>query len=255
MAGCAQERCAAAAAAASRLCTVHTTHPLDCLQALTAASRPAWLAAVPRRRQHHPHSFFPRCASVSSSSSGGSSNGWLLDAADFCSSSSSSSNGNGSTHPMGYDAIMVLGGGLLPDGGLPEWVLRRLEGSLQLYQQQIEQQAQQQQQQLEQDLLLSSTTPAAPSSSSSGTAAWGPAAAVAAATGPCPLLMLGAATPHKPPVLDELGHVLYESTAYAAYLISRGVPAVDLLKETQSSDTVGNGYFSLLMHALPAGWR
>jgi uncharacterized SAM-binding protein YcdF (DUF218 family) len=153
---------------------------------------------------------------------------------------------------------MVLGGGLLPDGGLPEWVLRRLEGSLYLYQQQREQHAQQQQKhqhKLEQDLLLSSATPAAPSGTNSGTAAWGPAAAVAAATGPCRLLMLGAATPHKPPVLDELGHVLYESTAYASYLMSRGVPAVDLLKETQSSDTVGNGYFSLLMHALPAGWR
>jgi hypothetical protein len=35
----------------------------------------------------------------------------------------------------------------------------------------------------------------------------------------------------------------------------QGVPPSHLLKESQSYDTVGNAYFSLTIHALPAGWR
>lgn len=109
-----------------------------------------------------------------------------------------------------YDAVMVLGGGLTPDGGLPPWVERRLEGALHVYSQQPR---------------------------------------------PIPIVLLGAGTPHKRPVLDAAGYVLHESTAYARFLMARGVPAAHLLKETSSYDTVGNGYFSATMHALPAGWR
>lgn len=35
----------------------------------------------------------------------------------------------------------------------------------------------------------------------------------------------------------------------------QGVPAKNLLKEVSSYDTVGNAYFFLVIHALPAGWR
>lgn len=73
---------------------------------------------------------------------------------------------------------------------------------------------------------------------------------------PIPILLLGAGTPHKLPVLDRAGFVLHESTAYARYLLEEhAVPAAHLLKETSSYDTVGNAYFALTMHALPAGWR
>jgi hypothetical protein len=73
---------------------------------------------------------------------------------------------------------------------------------------------------------------------------------------PIPILLLGAGTPHKRPVLDSAGFVLHESTAYARYLRDKcAVPAADLLKESSSYDTVGNAYFGLTMHALPAGWR
>lgn len=109
-----------------------------------------------------------------------------------------------------YDAILVLGGGLLPHGGLPPWVIRRLQGAQHIYSQQEK---------------------------------------------PTPIVLLGAGTPHKRPVLDAAGFVLHESTAYARYLLDHGVPASLLLKETSSYDTVGNGYFSLTMHAVPAGWR
>ena len=69
------------------------------------------------------------------------------------------------------------------------------------------------------------------------------------------MVLLGAGTPHKPPVIGAGGYVLHESTAYADFLLQRGIPAGDLLKEAQSYDTIGNAYFSLLQHALPAGWR
>ncbi|PRW39255.1 Rossmann-like alpha beta alpha sandwich fold [Chlorella sorokiniana] len=152
---------------------------------------------------------------------------------------------------------MMLGGGLLPGGGLPEWVVRRLEGCLHLYREQAAATARglrddaasvpagaavagaAAEQQLEQEQRRRQRRPWAPERPS----------------GACPIVLLGAGTPHKPPVIDEAGFVLHESTAYAAYLMRRGVPAGDLLKECQSYDTVGNGFFSLFMHALPANWR
>jgi len=71
-----------------------------------------------------------------------------------------------------------------------------------------------------------------------------------------PITLLGAGTPHKPPVIrQETNHILHESTAYADYLIKeQSIHPTDLLKESASYDTVGNAYFSLTMHAIPAGW-
>ncbi|KAG2432291.1 hypothetical protein HYH02_013014 [Chlamydomonas schloesseri] len=72
---------------------------------------------------------------------------------------------------------------------------------------------------------------------------------------PVPILSLGGGTPHKGPYLDERGYVIHESTACARYLLDRGADPQLLLKEVSSYDTVGNAYFSLTIHALPAGWR
>lgn len=69
------------------------------------------------------------------------------------------------------------------------------------------------------------------------------------------MVLLGAGTPHKRSVIDAAGFVLHESTAYASFLMRRGLPAAHLLKETSSYDTVGNAYFSATMHAAPAAWR
>lgn len=184
---------------------------------------------------------------VSKSSSASAANGWLFDKSTLSSSSSrggaastaTTSGSNGTSRSSSYDAIMMLGGGLLPDGGMPEWVLRRLEGCLHLYQAHAE---------------LEDSSSSSSSSNGSSSNSRGVGSRSAAARRPA-IVLLGAGTPHKPPVIDAGGYVLHESTAYADYLISRGVPAVDLLKEAQSYDTVGNGYFSLLQHALPAGWR
>ena len=48
---------------------------------------------------------------------------------------------------------------------------------------------------------------------------------------------------------------LFEGVAYSDYLLSRGVPAAKLLKETASYDTLGNAYFSAVIHAWPLQWR
>ena len=71
-----------------------------------------------------------------------------------------------------------------------------------------------------------------------------------------PILCSGGGTPHVPAVLGPTGHVIHESTAYAHYLATeRNVPASCILKETSSYDTIGNAYFSIKTHVLPAGWR
>ena len=55
---------------------------------------------------------------------------------------------------------------------------------------------------------------------------------------------------------ESTGQVVHEGTAYAEYLIDVwGVPASSILKESSSYDTVGNGYFSAMIHAVPAGWK
>ena len=71
-----------------------------------------------------------------------------------------------------------------------------------------------------------------------------------------PILCSGGGTPHVPAVLGPTGHVIHESTAYAHYLATeQDVPASCILKETSSYDTIGNAYFSIKTHVLPAGWR
>lgn len=149
----------------------------------------------------------------------------------------------------------MLGGGLLPAGGLPEWVVRRLEGARHLHLQQQQQRTQQQQAFGSAAAAGAAGTPATGPSASDWQQPSAGAAAAAVVHSGCPIVLLGAGTPHKPPVLDDGGWVVHESTAYAAYLMRRGVPAAHLLKEACSYDTVGNGYFSLMIHALPAGWR
>lgn len=75
-------------------------------------------------------------------------------------------------------------------------------------------------------------------------------------TGPS-ILICGGGSPHGLPVLDEsTGQVVHEGTAYAEYLMDIwDVPATCILKESSSYDTIGNGFFSAMIHAVPAGWR
>jgi len=70
------------------------------------------------------------------------------------------------------------------------------------------------------------------------------------------ILVTGGGSPHKRPVLFDSGHVNHESTVCCDYLVKeRGVCPTKIIKETSSYDTIGNAYFSLVIHALPLGWR
>ena len=102
-----------------------------------------------------------------------------------------------------YQAAVVPGGGLHPDGSLPPWVQARLEEALKMHDQ------------VQYFLLLSG------------------------------------GTVHKPPPRDEAGFPIFESHAAAEYLLDRGIPPSRLLTETSSYDTLGNAYFSRVIHAKP----
>src|SRR5580658_4023913 len=64
-----------------------------------------------------------------------------------------------------------------------------------------------------------------------------------------------AATPHRPPPLNARGYPIYEALAAAHYLRGRGVPERRILTETFSYDTIGNAFFTRLVHAEPRGLR
>jgi len=85
----------------------------------------------------------------------------------------------------------------------------------------------------------------------------GAARLVSACNGAVPVLICGGGSPHGQPVLHPTtGQVIHEGTAYAEYLMDVwGVRPEEILKESSSYDTVGNGYFSAMIHAVPAGWR
>jgi hypothetical protein len=70
-----------------------------------------------------------------------------------------------------------------------------------------------------------------------------------------PMLCLSGGTAHKPNPLDAAGFQITEAAAGARYLMSRGAPAADILLESSSYDTIGNAYFSRVLHTEPAGWR
>ncbi|CAD7704434.1 unnamed protein product [Ostreobium quekettii] len=73
----------------------------------------------------------------------------------------------------------------------------------------------------------------------------------------CPIVCLGGGTPHKKPPLTEQGYPVHESTRLSEYLLSHGLDPVrdGIYKEVSSHDTIGNVYFALTIHALPARWR
>jgi len=69
------------------------------------------------------------------------------------------------------------------------------------------------------------------------------------------IVALSAATPHRPPPIDGNGFPIYESVAAARYLMEAGVPPDRILTETQSYDTIGNAFFSRIIHVDPRGMR
>lgn len=69
------------------------------------------------------------------------------------------------------------------------------------------------------------------------------------------IMTLSAGTTHRAPPVDGRGYPIFESAAAAQYLVERGVAADRILVETHSYDTIGNAFFSRVVHADPAGLR
>ena len=69
------------------------------------------------------------------------------------------------------------------------------------------------------------------------------------------IITLSAGTVYKPPPRDTDGFPIFESTAGARYLISRGINPELVLTENCSYDTIGNAYFSRVIHVDPRNFR
>jgi hypothetical protein len=70
-----------------------------------------------------------------------------------------------------------------------------------------------------------------------------------------PIITLSAGTVHRAPVLDGNGFPVFESVAAARYLMEMGVKPDRILTETCSYDTIGNAYFSRVIHIEPGDLR
>jgi hypothetical protein len=68
------------------------------------------------------------------------------------------------------------------------------------------------------------------------------------------LMPLSAGTPYRPPPLHERGFPIFEARAGAAYLVGRGVDPRRILIEESSYDTLGNAFFSRVLHVIPRGF-
>src|SRR5262249_7515805 len=68
-------------------------------------------------------------------------------------------------------------------------------------------------------------------------------------------ITLSAGTTHRPPPLDKNSFPIFESVAAARYLIDAGIPPGQILTETHSYDTIGNAFFSRVIHIDPQRLR
>jgi hypothetical protein len=69
------------------------------------------------------------------------------------------------------------------------------------------------------------------------------------------LVPLSAGTPHRAPPLDDRGFPWTEARAAGRYLAERGADPARILLEEASYDTIGNAYFSRVIHAMPRCFR
>ena len=70
-----------------------------------------------------------------------------------------------------------------------------------------------------------------------------------------PIVCLSAGTVHKLPPKDQDGFPITEAACSAAYLIERGVNPTSVWQENCSFDTIGNAYFSRVIHIEPANLK
>jgi uncharacterized SAM-binding protein YcdF (DUF218 family) len=71
-----------------------------------------------------------------------------------------------------------------------------------------------------------------------------------------PILSLSAGTAHVPQLMSANGLPIWESTSSAAYLHTKhGIDYSELFVETASYDTIGNAYYTRTAHTDISGWR
>src|SRR6056297_2341497 len=99
-----------------------------------------------------------------------------------------------------YDAILILGGGLISKEEPKPWAKERLDE------------------------------------------------AIKSSNGKEYFIVLSAGTVHKPPFLDSEGFPVFEAEVMADYLIKKGINPKKVLTENSSYDTIGNAYFSRVIH-------
>jgi len=73
--------------------------------------------------------------------------------------------------------------------------------------------------------------------------------------GDATIVGLSGFTAHRAPPRDELGFPITEAGAAARYLCELRVAPEFIATETSSIDTIGNAFFSRVIHAEPRGWR
>jgi hypothetical protein len=76
-----------------------------------------------------------------------------------------------------------------------------------------------------------------------------------AVAGDALLVPLSAGTPYRAPPLDARGFPILEARAGAEYLVRCGADPRRIVIEESSHDTIGNAYFSRVIHAIPRGFR
>ncbi len=69
------------------------------------------------------------------------------------------------------------------------------------------------------------------------------------------IIALSGGTVHRPPPLDEADFPIFEARAAANYLIQAGITGTKIIAETSSYDTIGNAYFSRVIHTEPRGFK
>ncbi|MCP5049431.1 MAG: YdcF family protein [bacterium] len=69
------------------------------------------------------------------------------------------------------------------------------------------------------------------------------------------IITLSGGTIHKPPPLDKDGYPVFESVAAARYLVEKGIDPERILSEIASYDTIGNAYFSRMIHTEPRSFK
>jgi len=65
------------------------------------------------------------------------------------------------------------------------------------------------------------------------------------------IICMGGGTYHKPPLTNNAGFVIHESTACALYVHNSGVDKQDILREWASYDTIANGFYAFLNYIIP----